>query len=104
MARRLQAPVRRRQALPLTEQDIADLARLRSSAVLRQALQDASPDAIDAEHATESSIVHAVFAAGLAAIAEAAEELGYERLAQDYDTAARKGSARRRAPSWAADA
>ena len=95
-------PVVRRPNLPLTERDEVELARLRSSASLRKVLARLASGDSAVERMSEAMLLHAVFSAGLAAIRAAAEQEGYEALADDYreQARARRRLARRRPPDW----
>ena len=94
----------RRPNVPLTAKDEADLTLLRTSPVFRRALERLSATGPSAdEEVGEAVLLHAVLAAGLAAIRTNAEEEGYEQLATEYaeSSAARRRVSRRRAPAWA---
>lgn len=104
MTTRMSAPVVRRPNVPLTAQDEADLALLRSSAPHREALARLTPGISPVEQAlSESLLLHSVLAAGFEAIRRSAEEAGYEGLAAQYAEQAdgRRSVARRRPPAWA---
>ncbi|MGL5851516.1 MAG: hypothetical protein ACRCZD_12110 [Phycicoccus sp.] len=100
---RLRARVTRRPSLPLTEQNDADLALIRTSPAHRRALAEVGglPDDIDAP--SESALLHAVFEAGLSAVHQSAAEAGYAELAaqQGPKPTERRAVARRRRPDWA---
>ena len=99
---RIRASVVRRPSLPLTEQDERDLARLRESALHREALARLSGAPEVTQEVSESALLHAVFEAGLAAVREASEEAGYAQLAVEIEneTKSHRAAARRRRPSW----
>lgn len=104
MASRMKTPVVRRPSLPLTAQDEADLALLRTSPEFRKALEAVAPSQPAAdEDLGESALLHAIFEAGLAIVRRTAEDAGYEQLASDYAFRSdeRRSIARRRPPSWA---
>lgn len=84
---RFNRPTVRRSPLPLTDDDLADLARLRTAGPERDALAQLAPDELPDGQLTESALLHAVFEAGLRAIREAAEEQGYAELAASESTA-----------------
>jgi len=103
MTTRLNEPAKARKSLPLTERDLADLERLRGQTPEREALSDLSGIAV--EDVTEAALLHMIFAAGLRAIREKAEEHAYasaaaDRLASGEADEIRR-SARRRRPAWA---
>jgi ectoine hydroxylase-related dioxygenase (phytanoyl-CoA dioxygenase family) len=105
MATRLNEPAKARKSLPLTERDLADLERLRGQTPERAALADLS--SIVVEGVTEAALLHMIFAAGLRAIREKAEERAYasaaaDRLASGEADEVRR-IARRRRPTWADD-
>jgi len=105
MATRLNEPAKARKSLPLTERDLADLRRLRGQTPERDALADLCGVAV--ESVTEAALLHMVFAAGLRAIREKAEERAYasaaaDRLASGEADEIRR-TARRRRPAWAAE-
>ena len=106
MATRLNEPVEARKSLPLTERDLADLERLRRQTPERDALADLSGVAV--ESVTEAALLHLIFAAGLRAIREKAEERAYADAAADRlasgEADENRRIARRRRPSWADEA
>ncbi len=81
MTTRLNEPAKARKSLPLTERDLADLERLRGQTPERDALSDLSGIAV--EDVTEAALLHMIFAAGLRAIREKAEEHAYASAAAD---------------------
>jgi hypothetical protein len=103
MATRFSEPTRARKSLPLTERDLADLARLRAQTPERAALARLS--GVDVIDVTESALLHMIFVAGLHAIREKAEEQAYATAAADRrasgDENEARRIARRRRPSWA---
>jgi hypothetical protein len=103
MATRLNQPTERRTPLALTARDLADLERLREPGPERKALADLA-ESLPQGEVSESLLVHAVFVAGLRAVREAAEELGYAQLAAQEagsgEAAERRLIAGRR-PPWA---
>jgi hypothetical protein len=106
MATRMNEPAVRRPSLPLTDRDVADLDRIRSSPSDRAALGHLVPGRVPAEGSVaESVLLHAIFEAGLRAVRERAEEEGYRQLAAEYkaEDAERRARARRRPPHWAGD-
>lgn len=97
-------PVVRRPNVPLTAQDEADLALLRTSTSHREALAALSPSgSVVEEQLSEALLLHSVLAAGFEAIRRSVEEAGYRQLAVDYAAHAddRRSMARRRPPAWA---
>jgi hypothetical protein len=89
-----------RKSLPLTARDLLDLEIMRRSVAHREALTELSREELD-ESSSEAAVIHAVWEAGMKAVAEQVEEAGYSQIAADMDVASRKKVARRRAPSWA---
>jgi len=103
MATRLSEPAKARKSLPLTERDLADLERLREQTPERDALAELA--GIEVESLAEAALLRVVFAAGLRAIRERAEERAYlvaaaGRLASGEAAESRR-IARRRRPAWA---
>jgi hypothetical protein len=103
MATRLNEPAKARKSLPLTERDLADLERLRGRSPEREALAELA--GVVVESVTEAALLHMIFAAGLRAIREKAEERAYasaaaDRLASGEAEEIRR-IARRRRPAWA---
>jgi hypothetical protein len=103
MATRLSEPAKARKSLPLTERDLADLERLRGQTPERDALVELSGVAV--ESVTEAALLHMIFAAGLRAIRERAEEHAYASAAADRLASGEADEirriARRRRPVWA---
>lgn len=103
MATRLNEPAKARKSLPLTERDLADLERLRGRTPERDALSDLA--GVVVEGVTEAALLHMIFAAGLRAIREKAEELAYASAAAEKLTSGEaeeiRRIARRRRPAWA---
>ncbi len=103
MGTRMSQRVVRRPNVPLTAKDEADLTLLRTSPAFRRALERLSATGPSAdEEVGEAVLLHAVLAAGLAAIRANAEDEGYEQLAAEYadSSAARRRVSRRRTPAW----
>ncbi len=94
-----------RKSLPLTDRDLDDLARLRESPMLRDALAALAQVRLT-ESTSEASLLHTVLVAGLRAVQERAQEAGYAELGDDYRTedVQRRAAARRRRPAWADEA
>jgi len=105
MARRLHEAAEVRKPLPLTNRDLEDLDRLRAPGPERIALADLSGAQLEGQ-VTESVLLHAVFAAGMRAVREAAEARAYGEAAVERRAAAEEDRkiARRRRPSWAGEA
>jgi ectoine hydroxylase-related dioxygenase (phytanoyl-CoA dioxygenase family) len=103
MATRLNEPAKARKSLPLTERDLADLERLRGQTPERAALADLA--GVVVEGVTEAALLHMIFAAGLRAIREKAEERAYASAAADRLASGEADEirriARRRRPTWA---
>lgn len=89
-----------RKSLPLTAQDVADLAALRESEAHRDALQALSGAAVTTTD-SEASLLHSVLVAGLRVVRERAEEAGYAQMAAERNVQQDRAFARRRRPSWA---
>lgn len=106
MAVRLKEPVKARKSLPLTERDLADIARLRGETPERQALAELTGDAV-VESVAEAALLHMIFEAGLRAIRERAEERAYATAAADRvasgEAAEIRRIARRRPPAWSGE-
>ncbi len=103
MATRLKGPVKTRKSLPLTERDLADIARLRGETPERQALSELA-GVVVADSVAEAALLHMIFEAGLRAIRDRAEERAYasaaaDRVASGEADEARR-IARRRRPAW----
>jgi hypothetical protein len=103
VATRLSEPVKARKSLPLTQRDLADLERMRAPGPERAVLSELA--GVRVESVTEAALLNIIFAAGLRAIREQAEERAYasaaaERLASG-EAAEMRRIARRRRPSWA---
>jgi hypothetical protein len=100
---RLTEPAKTRKSLPLTEKDLADVARLRQETPEREALSEMA--GIVVEGIAEAALLHMIFEAGLRAIRERAEERAYASAAEDRlasrDTDEARRIARRRRPAWA---
>jgi hypothetical protein len=103
MATRLNQPAKARKSLPLTERDLADLERLRGQTPEREALSDLA--GVVVEGVTEAALLHMIFAVGLQAVREKAEELAYASAAAERLTSGEaeetRRIARRRRPAWA---
>jgi len=105
VASRLTEPAKVRKSLPLTDKDLADIARLRGETPEREALSEMAGVVI-VESVAEAALLRMIFEAGLRAIREKAEERAYasaaeERLAGGEAEEARR-IARRRRPAWVA--
>ena len=104
MVSRLTEPAKTRKSLPLTEQDLADVARLRQETLEREALSEMAGIVV-VEGVAEAALLHMIFKAGLHAIRERAEERAYASAAEDRlasgDTDEARRIARRRRPGWA---
>jgi hypothetical protein len=102
---RLTEPAKTRKSLPLTEKDLADVARLRQETPEREALSEMA--GIVVEGVAEAALLHMIFEAGLRAIRERAEERAYASAAEDRlasgDTDEARRIARRRRPAWAGE-
>jgi hypothetical protein len=103
VATRLSEPAKARKSLPLTERDLADLERLRGQTPEREALAELAGIAV--ESVTEAALLHMIFAEGMRAIRERAEERAYFSAAADRlasgEAAESRRIARRRRPGWA---
>jgi hypothetical protein len=103
---RFTEPAKARKSLPLTEKDLADIARLRQETPEREALSE-MVGIVVVESVAEAALLRMIFETGLRAIREKAEELAYasaaeDRLASGEADEARQ-IARRRRPAWAAE-
>lgn len=105
MVSRLTEPAKTRKSLPLTDKDLADIARLREETPEREALSELV-GVVVAESVAEAALLRMIFEAGLRAIREKAEERAYASAAEDRLTSGEADEARRiarrRRPSWAA--
>lgn len=101
---RLMEPAKTRKSLPLTEQDLADIARLREDTPEREALGEMVGIAV-VESVAEAALLRMIFEAGLRAIREKAEERAYASAAEDRlargEADETRRIARRRRPAWA---
>lgn len=89
-----------RKSIPLTADDVAALDALRASAMHRVALAERSGLSIAADD-SEASLLHSLVVAGLRAVNEEVEAIGYLEMAAERSRSKRKASARRRTPDWA---
>jgi hypothetical protein len=100
---RLTEPAKVRKSLPLTERDLADIARLREDTPEREALSEMA--GIVVESVAEAALLRMIFEAGLRAIREKAEERAYASAAEDRlasgEADETRRIARRRRPAWA---
>jgi hypothetical protein len=100
---RLTEPAKTRKSLPLTEKDLADIARLRRETPEREALSEMVGFVVG-ESVAEAALLRMIFAAGLRAIREKAEERAYASAAEDRltsgDADEARRIARRRRPAW----
>jgi hypothetical protein len=105
MVTRFSEPAKARKSLPLTERDLAELDRLRAPGPERDVLSELA--GVRIESVTEAALLHMIFAAGLRAIQEKAEQRAYLTAAADRLTSGEADEirrvARRRRPSWAAE-
>ena len=101
---RLTEPAKTRKSLPLTEKDLADIARLRQQTPEREALCE-MVGVVVGESVAEAALLRMIFEAGLRAISEKAEERAYASAAEDRlaggEAAEIRRIARRRRPAWA---
>lgn len=88
-----------RKSLPLSAQDVHDLALMRESPVHREALSDLTGSAIS-DTASEAAYLKALVEAGINAVRHRIEEEGYAQIAAQVDGDQRQRQARRRTPSW----
>jgi hypothetical protein len=100
---RFTEPATTRKSLPLTEKDLADIARLRAETPEREALSEMAGIVI-AESVAEAALLRMIFEAGLRAIREKAEESAYASAAEDRLASGEADEirriARRRRPAW----
>jgi ectoine hydroxylase-related dioxygenase (phytanoyl-CoA dioxygenase family) len=101
---RLTEPAKTRKSLPLTEKDLADIARLREEIPQREALSEMVGFVV-VESVAEAALLRMIFEAGLRAIHEKAEERAYASAAEDRlasgEADETRRIARRRRPDWA---
>lgn len=101
---RLAEPAKTRKSLPLTEKDLANIARLREETPEREALSEMT-GVVVMESVAEAALLRMIFEAGLRAIRERAEEMSYASAAEDRlsggDADENRRIARRRPPAWA---
>jgi hypothetical protein len=106
MATRLNEPAKARKSLPLTQRDLSDLDRLRGQTPEREALAELV-GVVFVGSVTEAALLHMIFATGLQAIREKAEERAYASAAADRlatgETDETRRIARRRRPAWAGE-
>lgn len=104
MVARVAEQAKIRKSLPLTEKDLADIARLREDTPEREALSEMA-GVVVAESVAEAALLRMIFEAGLRAIREKAEERAYASAAEDRlasgEAAEARRTARRRRPAWA---
>ena len=105
MAARFDQPVVRRPPLPLTAKDERDLARLREATPEREALARLIEVRLP-EDSSESLLLHALLEVAIRRVREEADQVGYAELAEQRASHAARDrtAARRRPPSWAAEA
>jgi hypothetical protein len=100
---RLTEPAKARKSLPLSEKDLADIARLREDTPEREALAEMA--GVVVESVAEAALLRMIFEAGLRAIREKAEERAYASAAEDRRASGEADEARRiarrRRPGWA---
>jgi hypothetical protein len=105
-ASRFTEPAKARKSLPLTERDLADIARLREQTPEREALSEMVGITV-VESVAEAALLRMIFETGLRAIREKAEELAYASAAEDRlasgEADETRQIARRRRPAWAAE-
>lgn len=103
---RLMEPAKTRRSLPLSEKDLADIARLREETPEREALSEMA-GVVVVESVAEAALLRMIFEAGLRAIREKAEERAYASAAEDRlasgEAAEIRRIARRRRPGWAGE-
>ena len=103
---RFTEPATTRKSLPLTEKDLADIARLRAETPEREALSEMAGIAI-VESVAEAALLRMIFEAGLRAIHEKAEERAYASAAEDRlasgEADETRRIARRRRPAWVSE-
>ena len=105
IATRFDQPVVRRPPLPLTAKDERYLARLRSATPEREALARLIDGRLPAD-VSEGLLLHALLEVAIRRVREEAEQIGYAELAEQRAAHAveDRKAARRRPPSWAAEA
>ena len=99
---RLTEPAKTRKSLPLSEKDLADIARLREETPEREALSEMA--GVVVESVAEAALLRMIFEAGLRAIREKAEERAYASAAEDRlasgEADETRRIVRRRRPAW----
>lgn len=108
MATRFASPVVRRAQVPLTEDDVLALEQLSTETSVRDVLVSRALVPADSS-ISESALLHAILQAGIKALRDARDEIGYEALAHDeehlkHDFNVRTHRALRRPPRHAVDA
>jgi hypothetical protein len=102
---RLTEPAKVRKSLPLTERDLADIARIRENTPEREALSEMADVVV--ESVAEAALLRMIFEAGLRAIREKAEARAYASAAEDRlasgEADETRRIARRRPPGWASE-
>jgi hypothetical protein len=102
---RLTEPAKVRKSLPLSERDLADIARMREDTPEREALSEMA--GVVVESVAEAALLRMIFQAGLRATREKAEERAYASAAEDRlasgQTDETRRIARRRRPAWASE-
>jgi hypothetical protein len=102
---RLTEPAKIRKSLPLSERDLADIARLREQTPEREALSEMA--GVVVESVAEAALLRMIFEAGLRAIREKAEERAYASAAEDQladgEADETRRIVRRRRPAWASE-
>jgi len=106
MTSRLAEQAKIRKSLPLTERDLAEIARLRGETPERAALSELAGAPI-ADSVAEAALLRMIFEAGLRAIREKAEERAYATAAEDRlasgEAEEARQIARRRRPAWTSE-
>jgi hypothetical protein len=103
---RLTEPAKVRKSLPLTERDLADIARMREDTPEREALSE-MVGIVVVESVAEAALLRMIFEAGLRAIREKAEARAYASAAEDRlasgEADETRRIARRRRPAWVSE-
>jgi hypothetical protein len=103
---RLTEPAKVRKSLPLTERDLADIARMREDTPEREALSEMA-GGVAVESVAEAALLRMIFEAGLRAIREKAEARAYASAAEDRlasgEADETRRIARRRRPAWVSE-
>lgn len=91
-----------RKSVPLSDEDLERLNRLRASQTRRECLAALNHEPV-AESVSDAALIQALMQAGMSAVDEQLELAGYLQLADERQEPERRAVARRRKPDWAAE-